>query len=247
MYGVKHVLSFDCADKTLGICLLSYLPSEIINEHVSIIENELNIQNKTKQTIQLINNILTVKGVWLFDLLPGLVVRDTEDAIRLSRLKYALKSVRKIIESAHIKLNRIIIEYQMGANDLSRLISSAINYEFVDCDPNIKINMGYLPNGSIIDPQTDNLSASNFLSIGPSFKNSFHFASYLSYSTFAAKYRTTTTANKHHTAENFKYWLELQAIANPQYAFNLKTKHSEINHVADAFMQAVYWIVNNEL
>jgi len=254
MYGSKHILSFDCADKTLGVCLLSYLPSDIINEHVSLIESERDSKQRLSQIAQLVTSILTVKSAWLFDLVPGLVVRDTEDAIRLSRLKYALKSIRKVLDDAHIKLDRIIIEYQMGQNDLSRLISPAIVYEFVDADSNIKINIGHLPTNEVRngltqhdDKKTIDVPSQNIVMIGPAFKNSFHFAKHLAYSTYASKYQTNKTANKHHTSENFKYFLALQSINNPRYAFNLKDKHSEINHVADAFMQAVYWIFNNEI
>jgi len=251
MYGVKHILSFDCADKTLGVCLVSYIPSNIINEHCSIIQNEENFTAKIQQITQLINNILTVKSIWLFDLVPGLIVRQTEDSVRLSRLKFALKSIRKVIDSANIQIDKIIVVYQMGQNDLSRLISSAILYEFVDIDPNINLTIGYLKNESfknIHDEKKDNnqnVPSNSCISIGPAFKNSIQFDNSLSYGTFAAKFKTSHTANKHHTAENFKFYLNLQSLNNPHYKFNIKANHSEINHIADAFMQAVYWIITN--
>lgn len=242
MYGVKHILSFDCADKTLGVCLLGYLPEETILEHMEFIMSENNQQKKASLITQLTNAILTVKSVWLFDLIPGLNVRATEDSVRLGRLKYALRSIRTILDTASISIDQIIIEYQMGQNDLSRLISAAITYEFVDMDAGIHVNIGHQCNQK--NTNTNDVNAKNIIQIGPSFKNSFHFAQHLAYSEFASKYKTSKTANKHHTAENFKYFLGLQSINNPAFAFNLKDKHSEINHIADAFMQAVYWVLH---
>lgn len=241
MYESKYVLSFDCADKTLGVCLLSYLPSDIINERIELIKGENTIK-QASQTIELIKNVLTVRSYWLFNLLPDLVVRDTEDAIRLSRLKYALKSIRNILDNANIRLNNVIVEYQMGQNDLSRLISAAIQYEFVDTDSNIQVTIGLLSDEKkyILSNQYEkNIQANSCISIGPSYKNSFSFSKDLTYGTFAAKYKTTTTANKHHTAENFKYFLSI-------HGFNIKALHKEINHIADAFMQAVWWIINHD-
>ena len=249
--GLKHVLSFDCADKTLGVCLVAYLPSEIISETIELIRSD-SPEKQTPQTINLVNNVLSIRTYWLFNLLPDAIVRDTEDSVRLSRLKYALKSIRKILDRASIKIDKIIVEYQMGQNDLSRLISSAIQYEFVDVDSKIQVTIGQLDDGYKYptedlknhDEKRDlsescDVKSSDCISIGPAHKNSFSFAQNLSYGVFAAKYKTTTTANKHHTAENFKYFLRLQG-------FNLKGLHKEINHIADAFMQAAYWIIHNE-
>ena len=171
--------------------------------------------------------------------MPDAIVRDTEDSIRLSRLKYALKSIRKILDRASIKIDKIIVEYQMGQNDLSRLISAAIQYEFVDMDSKIQITIGQLCDEKKELAESCDVKSTDCISIGPAHKNSFSFAQNLSYGVFAAKYKTTTTANKHHTAENFKYFLGLQG-------FNLKGLHKEINHIADAFMQAAYWIIHNE-
>ena len=236
--GLKYVLSFDCADKTLGVCLVAYLPSEIISETIELIRSD-SPEKQVPQTINLVNNVLSIRAYWLFNLLPDAIVRDTEDSVRLSRLKYALKSIRKILDRASIKIDKIIVEYQMGQNDLSRLISSAIQYEFVDVDSKIQVTIGQLCDEKKDLSESCNVKSSDCISIGPAHKNSFSFTQNLSYGVFAAKYKTTTTANKHHTAENFKYFLGLQGI-------NLKGLHKEINHIADAFMQAAYWIIHNE-
>lgn len=238
VFGLKHVLSFDCADKTLGVCLVAYLPSEIISENIELIQSA-SFDKQAVQTMDLVKNILSIRTYWLFNLLPDAIVRDTEDSVRLSRLKYALKSIRKILDRASIKIDKIIVEYQMGQNDLSRLISSAIQYEFVDVDSKIQVTIGQIDDEKKDLFEPCNVKSIDCISIGPAHKNSFSFAQNLSYGVFAAKYKTTTTANKHHTAENFKYFLELQG-------FNLKGLHKEINHIADAFMQAVYWIIHNE-
>lgn len=236
MFGLKYVLSFDAADKTLGVCLMSYMPKITIDEQMELLVNEKNNVEKLKLISTIINNIIRIRSCWLFDLLPENIVRETPDSIRLSRLKYALKSIRKSLDDAKITLDHIIVEYQMGQNDLSRLISAGIMYEFVEYDANIHVNIGL---STMLDKKTNDILSSNCITIGPTFKNSIQFSPELSYSNFAAKYKTTKTANKHHTAENFKYFLTLNGISQ-------KNKHSEINHIADAFMQSVYWIIHND-
>ena len=246
MADIKHVLSFDCADKTLGICLIGYLTKDVINERLECLKDETE-EEKPIYIKQIINDIITVKNMWLFDLLKEEKVRDTDDFVRLGRLKHALNCVKEEIK---VPIDNIVIEYQMGQNDLSRLISSAIVYEFCNPDSNINVVIG---NNKTNNNKTNTINTINnhIVIIGPAFKNSFYFHENLSYANIAhnggKKYKTNKTVNKHHTSENFKYFLELQSKNNNKHKFDQKIKHGDINHIADAFMQAVYCIINNKL
>lgn len=247
MSDIKYCLSFDCADKTLGICLIGFLPTEEISNRLEIINDETIYKEYYKS--KLIHEMLFVKQVWLFNLLPDAKVRETEDYIRLSRLKSALDQIKFHISEMNIVVDEIHIEYQMGQNDLSRLISSAIIYEFCGSDPAIQTVIG--PSSKI---PTTSTSMTKFISpkisiIMPSGKNSICFNNHLAYSVFAAKYKTNKTANKHHTAENFKYFLKIQNatdLLQDDKKINISANHTEINHIADAFMQSVYKIITTD-
>lgn len=236
MCDVKHCLSFDCADKTLGVCLIGFIPKEDVINRIEIIR-DMTVENP-HYTSRLVSDILSVKQYWLFNLLPEAKVRETDDHIRLGRLKAAINSIKTTVQSMNIRIDEVHVEYQMGQNDLSRLISAAIIYEFSTPDNNIQTIIG--PTSAPVH-QTPQIQ---IFTIFPSSKNSICFHPNLAYSTFAAKYKTTTTANKHHTTENFKYFLTLQ---NSNKKIELGTgKHSEINHIADAFMQSMYKIMTND-
>lgn len=255
MTDIKHILSFDCADKTLGVCLIGWLNKECISERLECVLSEDRPEYKTYYLNKLSSELIVVEKMWLFNLLPDSIVRDTEDAIRLGRLKFALMTIRRFLIESKININNVIVEYQMGQNDLSRLISAAIIYEFCTEDPNIKINIGDSGSigkinigdsrsiGDVDEKKTNNSINNSIIVIMPGAKNSFYFHPSLSYGNFAAKYKTNKTANKHHTSENFKHFLQLQNNSCSPYKFDTKINHSEINHIADAFMQAVYWII----
>jgi len=254
MSDIRYLLSFDCADKTLGICCIGWLPKDHIEERLECIRSDLAANSAPADMAKLVGDMLFVKNMWLFNLLPDSVVRDTDDAVRLGRLKAALGKVRSFINSAGIKVSNIIVEYQMGQNDLSRLISAAIIYEFCDEDNGIQMNIcgggeasgtgaGVSANASA-KVHANSQANSHIKVVMPAAKNSFHFHQSLSYGVFAAKYKTNKTANKHHTAENFKYFLQLQNSNSRCKKINFDYKHAEINHISDAFMQAVYWIFN---
>jgi hypothetical protein len=239
MCDIKYCLSFDCADRTLGVCLIGFLPLEDISNRIEVVNDETTY--KAYHYHNLLNDILHVKECWLFDLLPEGNVRNTDDSVRLSRLKAALCSIKLTIASLGIKLDEIHVEYQMGQNDLTRLISPAIIYEFCGPDNNIKALVG--PCVSVETQAT----VPKVVVIMPSGKNSIHFKPELAYGVFAAKYKTTKTANKHHTAENFKYFLRMQnALVISKKINYLDINHSVINHVADAFMQSVYKIMHED-
>jgi hypothetical protein len=234
---INYILSFDCADKTLGVCLIGYLPKPIIIDELEFIKTLTDENFIQEEFSSLINNMLFVEEMWLFNLLGDVKVRDTEDYIRLARLKYALKSINKYLSDNNITLSEIHIEYQMGQNDLTRLISPAIIYEFVNED-----NMINLIIGPVTEYKESSQSPISISVIQAAAKNSFCFHESIAYNVFAAKYQTNTTANKKHTAENFRYFLEIQNKLMHKKIDASKISHKEINHIADAFMQSAHKI-----
>lgn len=237
MSDIRYCLSFDCADKTLGVCLLGYLPMDEINNRMEVIKDEEHY--KMYYINQLTSDMLFIKQCWLFDLLPDAKVRETADYERLGRLKYALQIIKKYINST-IHLHEVDVEFQMGQNDLSRLISAAIIYEFCDAIRDINVIIGYND-----QPQQPECNSSVEISvIMPAAKNSFHFHRDLSYGQIATKHKSNKTINKHHTDENMKYFIALyNACCCTEKKINIIGRYTATNHISDAFMQSVSRII----
>lgn len=244
--GTSYILSFDCADKTLGVCIIGFSPKDIIGENLDMI-NDATVYKEYYQ-LKTAHDMLFMKEMWLFNLLPDETVRGTSDALRLSRLKAALNIIKKYISSSNIKIDNVLVEYQMVQNDLSRLISAAIIYEFASPDSHIinELSTSELYESTPIGIDT------NIAVVMPAGKNAFHFHQSLSYSNIAIRYATNTSANKRHTSENFKMFLKTQSktaklLGLKALIFDTeKITQKKINHIADAFMQAVYWIITTQ-
>lgn len=230
----KYCLSFDCADKTLGVCLIGFMNAADILNNFGICQDAGSKESPIKFFTNngIFNNVVFVRECWLFNLLPETKVRGTDDSLRLGRLKTALSSIKKTLDEMKISIAELHIEYQMG--DLCRLISAAIIYEFTASDKNIE---------TIIGPKIDvpEIAGPKIVVVMPACKNSIEICDELGYRVFIERPTTRTTANKHHTAENFKYFLRMQDTRSTYKKISLgKCKHSEINHIADAFMQSMY-------
>lgn len=149
------------------------------------------------------NKIILLK---VFDLTEGKIC-DTIKRARL--LKICLTSIDSMLENT--PPSRVLVEYQMSANDKSRCVSQQIVYHY-----------STLTEVSLV---------------GPSLKNKVCFSTdtSLNHSTFMEKYSSKYTANKNHSKANFLYWLSLNNCTNI-LADNLIQKKN-IDDAADAFLQ----------
>jgi TusA-related sulfurtransferase len=77
----------------------------------------------------------------------------------------------------------------------------------------------------------------DIVTIGSSKKNTFSFTDALSVNSFYSKYTTVRTANKAHTTANLEYYCGA-------YNIPLNIHKSLYNHLADAFMQLVYYVAD---
>ena len=123
-----RILSFDCATKTLGICLFSYN----INW-----EKDLNnaIEEKSWDKIcDVINNSIEVEYCECLNIAE---IKDL-DVVKARNLKNALKQVPVYDDMI------VLIEFQMGSNFKSRLILHYLTYHYAEYElfiiPAIKKN-----------------------------------------------------------------------------------------------------------
>ena len=78
----------------------------------------------------------------------------------------------------------------------------------------------------------------DLIQVQATWKNKIHFLQNLAHSMYIAKYKTTKTAAKRHTIENFNYWIKSNGITS-----NISKKM--ISHAADAFMQFYSYYIHN--
>lgn len=244
MEQFKYLLSVDCADQTLGIVLIRYSNFKEILEQFNVRVKQIKANNiiltheeftqYIDYTKHILSNRITIVKTWLFKLLPDQAVRGTKQSVRFGRLRIALANIDKYLIDQNIKINTVLLEYQMG--DLSRDIYDGIVYHYQDQDG--VIESLDLETGIQTEIKNTEPPKINIIEIHPTCKNAFWFDSSIKYSVFLEQYKTLKSANKAHTTENFKYFIE--NIQKKQFSITVKTK---LNHLADAFMQAYYYII----
>jgi len=107
------------------------------------------------------------------------------------------------------KIN-VYIEFQMGQNPDARVIMSSVVTLFID---------------------------HNIFIVPPSLKNKIYFTEDGKLSNFIVKYASQYSANKAHTAFNFKYVLTNFKCSLPGI------KAAKLNHIADSFIQIIGMLV----
>ncbi len=214
-----YFLSIDVANKSLAISFLKYTKTKI-NKLDSINSNNiksfilsLNKLNKSfKDNIQY--HICEV-----IDLLPNKKVKNTNIIERSNALKKYLIDLNlrlnQFILDFSIQSIMLLIENQPSFNDKSKTTFNQIIYEF--------------SNNSIYTIKVMN----------PLYKNLIYFHPDLKHYNFLKKYSNNYLANKNHTKENFKYFLEKYNMLHK--IINIKKKNYD--DIADSFMQIFAYII----
>jgi hypothetical protein len=201
-----HILSFDCANRSLAVCFISI--------NLNLPEGS-DIDDKKYAQKCINNNYVKIHIIKVFDLTKG---KKTDTILRMSLLKDCLNNIDKLVTKSGVKIDQILIEYQMSANDKSRCVSNGILYHY-SCIPDAKVSL-----------------------VGPTLKNKICFSNddMLDHGTFMEKYASKYTANKNHSKENFLYFLNIHGLTNLIQENNIAKKN--IDDIADAFMQIWGWL-----
>jgi hypothetical protein len=122
-----HILSFDCAIRSLAVCFISVDP---IHEITKTPEEKSVDRKVYDENVKI--HILKV-----FDLTKG---EKINTVLRTSLLKECLISIDILIKELKIKPDQVLVEYQMSANDKSRCVSNGILYHY-SCIKNLNIEL----------------------------------------------------------------------------------------------------------
>ena len=223
-----YTVSIDTATKSMAVSIIEYnleIDSQIDNLYKvykdskksvttvnELLQLYINLLNSVKC---LLDNRIHIHYLNVIDLIPGQKVAETDVVFRTRQLYTYLTKLDDILNQ--LKGPKLfLLEYQMGPNIQSNMVSSQLIYHFSKYDAEIKI-------------------------LGPSLKNKVYIGGDGGkYSNFVEKYKTLYAANKNHTKYNF---LKLMSYLGANDAFaNIKKKN--IDDIADSvLMSLAYYLI----
>jgi hypothetical protein len=227
-----RVISFDVATKSLAVSIIKYnlnFCTEIENIHNQYLVDKKT--EKTKKNISIvelylnllddINKILDAridfKYLDVIDLIPGQKVKETNIVDRTKALYTYLSTILDPLIGDEPDSTLFLIEYQMGPNDKSRVISSQIMYHM------------------------SKYSGITHL-VGPSLKNKIVIGGNDAlYSNFIERYTTNYAANKNHAKFNF---LKLIKILNKEDVI-AKIAKKNIDDIADSVLMSLAFVIKH--
>lgn len=236
------IIGIDVATKSLAISIIKYKSNKIVQEEMNLaiknyrkykktikktLNEELNnLLKKYQELLEFTNSLLCpieILFVDVKDLIPDKKLKDTNILERTNNLRKYLNEIDKKISELNISEKNldILIEYQMGPNDKSRVISAQLLYHF------------------------SKYSTANIELVGPSLKNSLFFKNNEEshYSKFLEKYSTNYSANKAHSKYLF---LELlKNIGKSDIINDIKKKN--IDDISDSVLMSIAWLKKNEI
>lgn len=226
-----YIISIDTATKSMALSIIEY--NTEINKQISELYTLYKYNKKKVTTItevlqlyidlldnisNLIENKIKIHHLDVIDLIPGKKISETDIIFRTKQLHIYLKKIDILIDKLdESKKKLFLLEYQMGPNIQSNVISSQLMYHFTKySDSEIKI-------------------------IGPSLKNKVYIGGDDGkYSNFLEKYKTLYAANKNHTKYNF---LKLMSYLNNNNFSHIKKKN--IDDIADSVLMSLAYYLTN--
>jgi hypothetical protein len=245
MTTTKHIISFDCGTKALGVCILAvdmqmvdmlkqarHLKTELPKLLVEIKarKNMIDILQRIKdlrvmQMYSAFYKCVNIIYVDTIDLTPGKKMSETNEYEKAGRLK----GVVEMVKAKCPNYDLVLIEKQMNVNDKSRCISNQLVYAFADADT------GFIGGGKTAGGTADAAVKQKIAFVGGSLKNTIAFTKELKYSVFLAKAAKRYDANKAHCRENFIHFCD-------QVKFKIDIKKGSIKDAADAFMMTYAYV-----
>jgi hypothetical protein len=256
-----NILSIDCAIKSLAICYLSLDINELRKIPV-LIDNIINILDckdshvsdskgitkKDSQVSDIFEELLDIalkKYIKIHIMkvcdLSTIEKKQTtvERSIALKKCMNGIDAEILLLDQTYRHIDKVLIEYQMSANDKSRCVSQQLIYHYSDYT-GINSDCKGITKKDLKNKEGGKRETSIHL-VGPSLKNKIHFSPDLTHSVFTDKYMSKYTANKNHTKANLLFFLKVYKLEHLIKDNNIKKKN--IDDIADAFMQIHGWLI----
>jgi hypothetical protein len=178
MENMMRILSFDCANKSLGYCLFDINTDEIASKYKCVGKpNVEKIHKAIQADLAGLNGAIVVQRCGVVRLFDD-KVKDTTIVYRCKKLKQALDGL-DLCDRADI--NHVVVEYQYVAGSHSREVSDCLFMYFADSNAHLFF---------------------------PSARKKLQFTAELAYEGFRASYAQSYLANKAHSVANMKFIAE---------------------------------------
>lgn len=243
-----RLLGIDCATKSLAVSIVEFNSNwstdlKEISEHYSKLWKTQptlqTLKNRVDEVNSLFDNLFTLHYVTVFDLLPGESIKGVSIEKRMGRLKGAIEYIKKVNKSIKPfrEIDKVLIEYQMSANDKSRNVSVALTYAFINEDYGFSCKTPT----DLETPNHSRESSSKVEMVGPSLKSKVYFGSAGMMQNFRKKYMNNYTANKAHSKYNFNEWITNHGCQEKIAQIPKKN----LDDVADSFLMVYGWCIKN--
>lgn len=251
---MMRVLSIDPATKSLAVSIIDFnttwiqdivaigaVNQELINREPDPLVRLSILKDWIAGVDQILNNLVKLKYVNVFDLLPGAKVDTCSTKDKIRRLKGVVEYVQFVNNQMDhsAPIDKVLIEYQMSSNDKSRGIASALTYAFASPDDNFSFH-GVHDNFRR-EFANRSLQSTDVVIVGPALKGTLHFGDKGNMQRFREKYAGNYAGNKAHSKYNFLKWL----ADNGATGMIEGIPKANVDDVADSFMMAYAWYIKN--
>lgn len=248
-----RILSFDCAERTLGICLMTINKLSVGHQDIT------REQNKIKQSLNCLINYDIEKITQMIQSKDKFMI--VEFATTLWNLMRSINTINTMLKSM---FRSIVVEFAnvydlspegggvLRMEEIARRLKclldgfhnnfGAVDSATIEAQPTVvgmggasKVNLRAIHMQAYITYYYANLGA-KVISVSPKSKNNIYFTAGLDYDTLRANNRgDNKKIRKLHASKNFAFWLEISGqsrVAND-------ISPALLNHAADAFMQVM--------
>ena len=246
-----YIISYDIASKSLAVSIIYFNDrwqdqfNSIKINFIDEINNTIGIEKKcdcivkyTNLIDNLLNTLIIPKFFDVADLIPGKKLKETTGILRTSRLKAYLHLVdcefKKIAGNTNETV-KVLLEYQMGPNDKSRVVGSQVLFHYSNTDVGFTNSMNSCLS---INDEHDSKIIYDIEILGPSLKNKINLLDNKDHAFFMKKYSKPYNANKAHSKTNFLQWVKINKVEH--MIKNIKKKN--IDDIADSVNMTLAWL-----
>ncbi len=250
-----RIFSFDPAVKYLGFCCVDFdiewrdkfiaglsALNEIYDRADRLTREQFldEVTRQIRHLIGILNNIIQIRCINTWDLVPGTPAKQISSNIIPAKLKYLLN----YLDAQYGPADIILLEYQMGINTSTPEINAQIQHHYVAEDASIEPLIPIVtPHITQITPRTMQ-NTPRIETIHPTMKNAYSVDKIAGgYDRFIIE-TGKTTANKKHSDYNFKYFV--RSMTDGQLLEQLAQIKDKSFDMADAFTQLWAWLVINK-
>lgn len=240
-----RIFCFDVAIKNIGFCYIEY-NGFWIDEMKKFNEQLVKLMEKPRDEIyaildkfdEFLRGIIKVVKCGVYDISGGEKINMSH--VGQVSLAKKLKMFLSQIVGSYGYPDYLLVENQMGPNDIMRVLNGQIIYHFANSEGNIKFGGG---GGGDWDKDCEigedgDTPDVKIIVLGSSLKNTISLGNELEYDKYISKW-SKYTANKKHTSDNFLRFVEIMNVGIKM------NKGQKINDISDAFMLSLGFIKKN--